>query len=180
MPKVNLENYINNHLKLSFTGWQEKIINEIMHTFNFSLRDCNRYFSMYNFVYNYMITSHWVQNRISHNLIKYVVFPLLLALKIKNLELYDKIVCGKAKESFISIMISNNKFLEVIKSATQDIPEQDMDIKLLLNDLYDNLFIKANVNYDTMMMNGKICIEQINVNTLKMMLSFINDIITLS
>ena len=127
-----------------------------------------------------MITSHWVQNRISHNLIKYVVFPILLALKIKNLELYDKIVCGKAKESFISIMISNNKFLEVIKSATQDIPEQDMDIKLLLNDLYDNLFIKANVNYDTMMMNGKICIEQINVNTLKMMLSFINDIITLS
>ncbi len=180
LPKVNLENYINNHLKLSFTGWQEKIINEIMHTFNFSLRDCNRYFSMYNFVYNYMITSHWVQNRISHNLIKYVVFPILLALKIKNLELYDKIVCGKAKESFISIMISNNKFLEVIKSATQDIPEQDMDIKLLLNDLYDNLFIKANVNYDTMMMNGKICIEQINVNTLKMMLSFINDIITLS
>ena len=179
LPKVNLENYINNHLKLSFTGWQEKIINEIMHTFNFSLRDCNRYFTMYNFVYNYIITSHWVQNIISHNLIKYVVFPILLALKIKNLELYDKIVCGKAKESFISIMISNNKFLEVIKSATQDIPEQDMDIKLLLNDLYDNLFIKANVNYDTMM-NGKICIEQINVNTLKMMLSFINDIITLS
>lgn len=55
-----------------------------------------------------------------------------------------------------------------------------MDIKLLLNDLYDNLFIKANVNYDTMMMNGKICIDQVNVNTLKMMLSFINDIITLS
>lgn len=90
LPKVDLENYINNHLKLNFTGWQEKIINEIMHTFNFSLRDCNRYFSMY------------------------------------------------------------------------------------------NLFIKANVNYDTMMMNGKICIDQINVNTLKMMLSFINDIITLS
>ena len=180
LPKVNLEKYINNHLKLSFTGWQEKIINGIMYAFNFSLRDCNRYFSMYSFVYNYMITAHFIENQISHNLIKDVVFPILLALKIKNLELYDKIVCGKAKDDFIKVIYSNDKFLEVINSATQNISEQDMDIKLLLNDLYDNLFIKANVNYDTMMMNGKICIEQVNVNTLKMMLSFINDIITLS
>ncbi len=180
LQKVNLENYINNHLKLIFTGWQEKIINEIMHTFNFSLRDCNRYFSMYNFVYNYITTSYWVENRISHNLVKYVVFPILLALKIKNLELYDKIVCGKAKENFINVIYLDDKFLEVINSITQDIPKQDMNVKLLLNDLYDNLFIKANVNYDTMMMNGKICIDHINVNTLKMMLSFINDIITLS
>lgn len=180
LPKVNLENYMNNQLKLNFIGWQEVIINEVMHIFNFSLRDCNRYFSMYNFVYNYMITSHWVENRKVHELIKYVIFPTLLALKIKKFELYNNIVGGNAKEDFIQIFSSNNEFIKVIHSILREIPEQDIDIIQLINDLYDNLFIKSNVHYDTMIMNGKICIEQINVNTLKMMLSFINDIITLS
>ncbi len=180
LPKANLENYINNQLQLDFTGWQKTIISEIMHIFDFSLRDCNRYFSMYNFVYNYMITNHWVENKISHELIKYVIFPTLLALKIKNLELYNNIVSGNAAEDFIKIFSSNNGFLKVINSILRDIPEQDINIKQLINDLYENLFIKSTVNYDTMIMNGKICIEQINVNTLKIMLSFINDIITLS
>lgn len=180
LPKANLEKYINNQLKLNFTGWQEVIINEIMHIFNFSLRDCNRYFSMYNFVYNYMITSNWGENKKAHALIKYVIFPTLLALKIKKFELYNNIVCGNAKEDFIQIFSSNDEFIRVIHSILRGIPEQDIDIAQLINDLYENLFIKSNVHHDTMIMNGKICIEQINVDTLNIMLSFINNIITLS
>ena len=180
LPKPNLENYINYQLKIDFTGWQETIISEIMHIFKFSLRDCNRYFSMYNFIYDYMNTSHWVTNRTSHELIKYVIFPTLLALKIKKLELYNNIICGNAKEDFTKILLSNDGFIKVINSILRNIPEQDINIEQLINDLYDNLFIKSNVHCDTMIMNGKICIEQINVNTLKIMLSFINDMITLS
>ena len=170
----------NRYINLYFSGWLKKVINEIMHIYRFSLRDCNRYFSMYKFIYNYMNTAYLVQNKISHNLIKFVVFPTLLALKIKNLELYNDIVCGNAKEHFAHIFLSSTEFMDIINSIIEDIPEHDINIQQLLNDLYRNLFIEKFINCDTMMMNGKICIEKNNVNTLKVMLSFINDMITLS
>ena len=85
-----------------------------------------------------------------------------------------------AKEDFIQIFSSNDEFIRVIHNILRGIPEQDIDIAQLINDLYENLFIKSNVHHDTMIMNGKICIEQINVDMLNIMLSFINNIITLS
>ena len=42
-----------------------------------------------------------------------------------------------------------------------------MNMKLLINDLYNNLFTRTNVNYDTIIINEKILIEQIVINMLK-------------
>ncbi len=180
LPKPDLKAYINKYIKLNFSGWAKRVINEIMHVFRFSLRDCNRYFSMYKFICNYMNTAYLVDNKIAHDLIKFVVFPTLLALKVKKLELYNDIVYGNAKEEFVNIFLSSTEFMNIINSMLEYIPEQDRNIPQLMYDLYKNLFVEKDINYDTMMMNGKVCIEQTNVNTLKVMLSFINDMITLS
>ena len=40
-------------------------------------------------------------------------------------------------------------------------------MKLLINDLYNNLFTRTNVNYDTIIINERILIEQIVINMLK-------------
>lgn len=179
LPKANLDIYIRNHLHLEFYGWQEIIIQEIISKFDYSLRDCNRFFSMYKFVDDYMNTSHWKERTPVAQLIKYVVFPILFALKIKRFELYNNIISGNAKQEFTSILLGNETFRKVIDSIFDNIPEDEMNIDLLFNDLYDNLFIKSHIDYNTYMMNGKISIEQSNVDSLRTMLSFINDKIKL-
>lgn len=179
LPKPNMEYYISNQIGYKLTStWTSQIIKETVHRLKFSLRDCNRYFNMFTFVTDYMDTAYWFENKVASEINKYILFPTLLAIKIKDMPRYNKIIMGHGKEDFVKFYLDSEISIKGIKKLITIIPEEELDIRQLLNNLYDIIFIKEELIGDTYIID-KIEIDKYNVEHLKTMLSFINDKIKL-
>lgn len=91
---VNIENYINsmNVINVNSGSFIDVYSKEMCLLFNFSLRKCNRYINLISLVYENIMDG----NR--ETLSSCILFPILLAIKIKDINIYEKIILGNGEE----------------------------------------------------------------------------------
>lgn len=93
--KKNIQ-YAQRYLEFSSSTYlPHNIAYEMFKKYNFSYRDCNRYKTMYNMVKEYIeIDRSNVFNEKEYDLAFDVIVPIVIALKVKDIDAYRKIING--------------------------------------------------------------------------------------
>ena len=102
----------------------------IMVHFNFSLRDCNRFMTLYNMLKNYIeIDPLFEKDR--QYIFSCIILPISIALKIKNVSKYTSFVNNEGEEivrNFLVDMVSGTHYegwiKDIIKNDTDDYIEK--------------------------------------------------------
>lgn len=107
----NLDNYLKRHCQIiNSTYLPENMSALLFNLLHFSYRECNKYMSMYRIVEPY--TNY--QNDFNRN--RYIfeadmLLPIALALKIKNIEEYNRFINGES-EAFIKKLLSSIPYID--------------------------------------------------------------------
>jgi hypothetical protein len=96
LPPVNIERYYTTQLKTPRNSeWVNLIPIGIAQHLNMTMREINRYSSLYRFVSDRLRSSpRWYSTSTVPLLTSFVFVPLALALKVRDIKLYDKFVKG--------------------------------------------------------------------------------------
>lgn len=115
LPPVNLERYFNTQLKIPNTSdWVNMIPIDIAEHFNMTMREANRYSSLFAFVSGRLGNStRWYSTTTVPLLTSFVFIPLALALKIRDIKLYDKFVSGGGESIIRDLYESHPLFKRV-------------------------------------------------------------------
>lgn len=149
---INLETkdvkpYLQKQFKFCTTSWVYHDMSYIiMDYFNFSLRECNRYITMYNMLKSY-IEEDDAFNKEAYYIHTCILVPLALALKIKDGNSYNLFVSKKGTKiisDFLDNEITNTKFEGWIRELIKMENEEDYKKKIL--DVYYDVF-STNYNY---------------------------------
>lgn len=126
----NLENYVKKHCEIiQSTNLPENISFELFKYLKFSYRECNKYMSMYKIVEPY------TDFKDSFNRNKYlfeadVLLPMALALKIKNINIYNSFITGNGDEiikSFLAFLESDNDERDYIRWLSEILPRNETE-----------------------------------------------------
>jgi len=103
LKSVNMENYINSMKVINVNSgyFIDVCSKEMCLLFNFSLRKCNRYINLISLEYEQIREG----NRDA--LASCILFPILLAIKIKDINLYEKIILGNGGEELKGIILKS-------------------------------------------------------------------------
>ena len=105
-----VNDYLKNKLMFNSSGYiSQKVANILINYYHLSLRECNKYVSIYKLLFNYIdvgVSYFGVYKNVYTN----ILLPLAIIYKIKNIELYNKFINNKAEEEIINVMnfLSNN------------------------------------------------------------------------
>ena len=104
-----------------------------MKYFDFTLRDCNRFITLYNLSKKYIESSEY-DYRDRHYIHTCILVPIALALKIKNIYKYDSFVSGKEDSliiGFLDSFVSDTNFEKWLKELSGVSPDSDYKMKVL-------------------------------------------------
>ena len=111
----------------------------IMNYFDFSLRDCNRFMTLYTMLKNY-IEAEPIFKKDKQYIFSCVILPICLALKIKNISQYNLFVNNKGEEiikTFLNDMVDKTHYEGWLK----DVIENDKDdYKEKIIEVYHGIF----------------------------------------
>lgn len=173
LPEINIENYINYHINLlpsNSSYYIDSVIKEILKYKNFNLRDCNKYFDLLKLKYQEIKNAH-VGN--SCFLFIGVLFPTLLAIKIKDINEYRKIKNGQGGEEFYNIIANCNTIENFLKEIMYI---KDID-KTIIDELYQYIFVKK--DDESISIRNNFSIRRVFVNKMNEMLSYLGEKVTL-
>lgn len=114
----------------------------VMNYFNFSLRECNRFITLYNMLRLY-IENEKAFDKHTNYIHTCVLLPLVLALKIQDIDKYNLFINKKGKEiilDFLNSEIANSKYESWIIELVN--PKNDEDYKQKILDTYYDIFSK--------------------------------------
>ena len=106
LPEIDIDKYIDYYIRIipeNNNTYRDQGIREILKIFNFNFRDCERYFNLLKDVYSIEIDDTRTFHGKGRRLFTEILFPLLLALKIKKTDIYKKITSGNGKQEFIEL-----------------------------------------------------------------------------
>ena len=172
LPEINLENYINYQIDLipiNSPSYMDEVIKETLKDQRFNLRDCNKYFELLKLKYND------IKNlAVGFNCFFFIgiMFPVLLAVKIKSLNEYTLMREGKGKEVFRNI-IKNKTMYEALKEATHMDKIEVEDIDRLYN------FMFVNLDEDYIVIKNSFNIRRNFINKMNELLSYLGEKVTL-
>ena len=172
IPIFFLENYINYQIDLipiNSPSYMDEVIKETLKDQRFNLRDCNKYFELLKLKYND------IKNlAVGFNCFFFIgiMFPVLLAVKIKSLNEYTLMREGKGKEVFRNI-IKNKTMYEALKEATHMDKIEVEDIDRLYN------FMFVNLDEDYIVIKNSFNIRRNFINKMNELLSYLGEKVTL-
>ena len=137
LPEINIENYINYHIKLiprDSSYYIDDAIRDVLEYKKFNLRDCNKYFELLRLKYQDIKNSTTSMHCF---FFIGILFPILLAVKIKDINQYNKIKAGNGKEDFFNLMMNCKSLQELFKELTH---LKKID-KTIIDELYQYIFI---------------------------------------
>ncbi len=172
LPEINLENYINYQIDLlprDSSYYIDTTIREILKNKNFNLRDCNKYFELLKLKYEDIKNS---EVGFTYFFFIGIMFPVLLAIKIKDLNEYNLIRNGKGKEEFKNI-IKCKEIYEALKEAIHMDNIEDATIE----DLYEFMFVDLDEDYKVIKNNFSI--RRNYINKMNDLLSYLGEKVTL-
>ena len=138
LPEINIEHYINYQIMLIPTNssyYVDDVIKDILKYKKFNLRDCNKFFELIKLKYNGLKTNN---DNIRCYFFTSILFPVLLALKIKDINEYQIIKKGKGKEEFRKIIQNCNHIMGYL---TEEIKITNVD-NTVIDEIYDYTFIR--------------------------------------
>lgn len=137
LPEIDLNKYIDysiNLISVNSDKYMDTAILEILKYKKFYLRDCNKFFQLLKLKYEEL---KCLGANLSYFLFIGILFPVLLAVKIKDINEYRKIKSGKGKEEFCNIVSNCETITFAIKSLTNNSPVNRNEIE----ELYEFMFI---------------------------------------
>lgn len=173
LPEINIENYINYHIKLiprDSSYYIDDAIRDVLEYKKFNLRDCNKYFELLRLKYQDIKNSTTSMHCF---FFIGILFPILLAVKIKDINQYNKIKAGNGKEDFFNLMMNCKSLQEFFKEVTH-LKEID---KTIIDKLYQYIFISK--EDDGYVINSSFSIRRSFVNRMNELLSYLGEKVTL-
>lgn len=126
----NLENYVKKHCEIiQSTNLPENISFELFKYLKFSYRECNKFMSMYKIVEPYIDFKDSF-NRNNYLFEADVLLPMALALKIKNINIYNIFITGNGDEiikSFLAFLESDNDERDYIRWLSEILPRNETE-----------------------------------------------------
>jgi|GEM_PF-3011566 hypothetical protein len=178
LREIDIENYIKslNIINIYSREYFDTCSKEVCIQFKFSLRQINRYFNLISIIYNYINLKENINDTI---LSKYILFPIILGIKIYDINLYNKIINGQGEDKFKSIIINNTELVKVFNNffnGTQN--EKELDFNF--SEMYRKIFIEFQTNEWLGTKIGIINIEHAKERKkLMSLLSFLNEFVKL-
>ena len=172
LPNIDIENYINSLEVINVNGgyYINTCIKEIVLIYNFSLRKCNRFIRLISLTYNY------IQSSLEYGLAKFILFPILLATKIDNINTYNKIISGNGKNELEEIILKSKKLIKIFNNYFRS-EQSENTLTFNFDDLYNYIFINKEEGWAEINI-GKTTIEYVQTKKILLeMLSFLNDFV---
>ncbi len=172
LPNINIENYINslNIIHISQSRYFDTCVREMARIYNFSLRNCNRYIKLVSITYNF------IQNSSSYLLAKVILFPILLAIKMKDIGLYNKIVNGNAEIEFKNIILQSEELIKVFNHYFQT-EDDKSNLTFDFSQLYNCIFNTTKDGWEEIAIGSKTIEYAQERKVLFEMLTFLNDFV---
>jgi hypothetical protein len=124
LPKIDANEYLTNHLNVSDDEYYINLVpREISKHLNLTMREINRYYSSFSLIMH-SLDSQMRNQYFEFSLVNYVLIPLALALKVKNIDSYDKLMTGEGGP-IIRSLIENS---DSIKRMLGRLNESEVDI----------------------------------------------------
>ena len=136
---INIENYIGslNVIDTHTGSYFDTCAKEICIQFNFSLRQINRYLNLIKLVYNYINTENTMHDAI---LSKYILFPIMLGIKIYDINIYNKIINGEGENELKRIIMKNTEIINVLNHFF-NVEQNEKELAFDFSELYRKIFI---------------------------------------
>lgn len=173
LPEINIQNYIDYHINLipkESSYCIDGVIREVLKYKKFNLRDCNKYFDLLQLKYK-EIKDAKVENR--YYFFIGVLFPALLAIKIKDNNEYRKIKEGLGKEEFYNIVMNCNSIIEFLK----EISKAKKIEKNIIDEIYEYIFVRK--DDEGLVINSNFSMKRSFVNKMNDLLSYLGEKVTL-
>ena len=119
----------------------------ILQHLGFSLRECNKYIVLYKMLRNY-IEDEPVFDRKKSYLFSCLLLPLAIALKIKDIRLYNQFISKNGSsiiKNFLSNMVDNTDYEHWIKELIEN---GEKDYKEQIIEKYNSMFNSDGYSYD--------------------------------
>lgn len=149
LDRVNIKEYLQKKLDFCKNTWVWHDFSYlIMIHYNFSLRECNRYVSLYNMLKSYIENDRkFFEDR--NYIHTCILMPIALALKIKDINKYN-LFMNKDGEPIITDFLENNisnneKYTSWIKELSK--VSSDGDYKQKILETYYEVFNNEYINY---------------------------------
>lgn len=173
LPNIDIENYIDSLKVISMSGghYINMCVKEIVLIYNFSLRKCNRFIKLISLTYNY------IRSSTEYGLAKLILFPILLATKIDNINTYNKIISGNGENELKEIILKSKNLIKIFNTYFRSEKSYDT-LTFNFSDLYNCIFINKEEKGWEEIKIGELSIEYTqNRKILFEMLSFLNDFV---
>lgn len=172
LPNINIENYINslNIIHISKSRYFDTCVREMARIYNFSLRNCNRYIKLVSITYNF------IRNSSSYSLAKVIMFPILLAIKMKDIGLYNRIINRNAETELKNIILKSEELVKIFNRYFKT-EEKTNEFTFDFSQLYNCIFNNVKEGWEEITI-GKTTIEYTQESKiLYEMLTFMNDFV---
>lgn len=115
LPPVDIEKYFATQLSTpNNSEWVNIIPLAIAKHLNMTMREANRYNAVFSFVKGQLTSAtRWYSNDNAPLLTYFVFIPLALALKIRDIEQYDKFISGEGESILKALYESNDIFTRI-------------------------------------------------------------------
>lgn len=175
---INIENYMRSLgvIDTLSGGYFETCAKEICMQFKFSLRQMNRFFNLISLIYDYI---NFKENMHDAVLSKYILFPIMLGIKIYDINIYNKIINGEGENELKSIIMNNTEIINVFNHFF-NVEHNEKELAFDFSELYKSLFIDMQESewVDVRIGNRDIKYGK-ERKRLKSLLSFLNEFVKL-
>lgn len=173
LPNINIENYINSLgiIVINDGKYFDICLKEIAYICNFSLRNCNRYIKLIALTYNY------IRSNAGYELAKVILFPILLAIKMNDINVYSKIINGNGENELQNIILKSNELIRIF-NIFFSCKENENNFEFDFSTLYKYIFInKQEIGWQTIQIGNERIEYAQTRKILFEMLSFLNDFV---
>ncbi len=176
LREISIENYIRslNIIDIHSGGYFDTCSKEICIQFNFSLRQINRYFNLISLIYDYI---NFKENTYDAILSKYILFPIMLGIKIYDINIYNKIINGDGENELKSIIMKNTEIIDVFNHFF-NVEQNKKELAFDFSEMYRKIFIEIKESewVDVKIGNTNIKYGK-ERKRLKSLLSFLNEFV---
>lgn len=173
LPNIDIENYINslNIIHISNSRYFDICLTEMAKMYNFSLRNCNRCLKLISLTYNF------IRNTTDYSLAKVILFPILLVIKMKDINLYNKVVSGEGENELRNIIMQSKEIIKIFNHYF-DTEGNTNELTFNFSELYRYIFInKQEIGWEEVTIGNKKIEYAQSRKVLFDMLSFLNDFV---
>lgn len=173
LPNIDIENYINslNIIHISNSRYFDICSTEMAKMYNFSLRNCNRCLKLISLTYNF------IRNTTDYSLAKVILFPILLVIKMKDINLYNKVVSGEGENELRNIIMQSKEIIKIFNHYF-DTEGNTNELTFNFSELDRYIFInKQEIGWEEVTIGNKKIEYAQSRKVLFDMLSFLNDFV---